>query len=402
MFPFGWAFDSKFITFNIDWRGIQSNMTSGDGIVVTLRNNVKNHITETANLDPNTELTKLDPNTVQYGPNPNTWLDKGAFIPIAPAPGFQRNLLRKYTRAGTWDLNSHTSDLFMRRNKGGIELPVYDNSNIYPLVIQSWENQNYTVLNQTDSVISGVITSYPGNEAYYTNNVFFPQSAGVITIAKNYLIQDIGGLSSRETDNWLGFKGDSPLQTIQWDKGENNADEGGQANKPYMFGGRNSDQVSSGSKYTCNLKHSNSFLVNRVAESTLKNKMYTVHYYVDLNDSKGYQEVFYITYEWKALDVDKSGLKWIKATDGKGTWVPKAVWQNTKGNPFALYDTYGTDIHIIRFKATNWSSTNVVAWGGTSDQFVIKDNVEDGEIYRYDATGSTNNPNVKFLLVLTN
>jgi hypothetical protein len=100
--------------------------------------------------------------------------------------------------------------------------------------------------------------------------------------------------------------------------------------------------------------------------------------------------------------VDKSTCTWIKATDGKGTWVPKAVWKNTKSNPLALYDVYGTDIHIMRFKAVNWSGTNVVAWGATSDQFTIKDNVENGEIYSYVATGSTNNPNVKFLLVLTN
>jgi len=399
MFPFGWAFDARSITFNIDWRGVNSDMTTGSGDSATLRSNVKNHIMETASLDPNTELTGIK--DYSYCPNPALWLKKGTFIPIAPAPGFQRNLLRKYTRAGVWDLNSHTSDLFARRDKGGIELPIYDNSNIYPLVIQSWENQNYTLINQTDSVISGVITSYPGNEAYYTNNVFFPNSAGVITMAKNYLIQDNAGLSSRETDNWLGFKGDSPLQTIQWDKGENNAEPGGQANKPYMFGGRNSDK-SSGSKYTCNLKHANSFLVNRVAKSKFENKMYTVHYYVDLNDSKGYQEVFNISYEWKELDVDKSTCTWIKATDGKGTWVPKAVWKNTKSNPLALYDVYGTDIHIMRFKAVNWSGTNVVAWGATSDQFTIKDNVENGEIYSYVATGSTNNPNVKFLLVLTN
>ncbi|HPZ09549.1 MAG TPA: carboxypeptidase-like regulatory domain-containing protein [Candidatus Eremiobacteraeota bacterium] len=406
MFPFGWAFDSKFITFNIDWQGVDSSYNGGVGSVINVKSNIKNYIIETANLDPNTEISKItkgNSDNCSYCPDPARWLTKGVFMPIAPVPGFQRNLLRKYTRAGTWILNTHTSDLFVRRDKGGVELPVYDNSNIYPLVIQTWENQNYTLLNKTDSLVSGVITSYPGNEAYYTNNVFFQNSAGVITVANNYFIQGIGGLTSRETDGWLGFKGDSPMQTMQWDKGENNADYGGQANKPYMFGGSNSSK-SSGTKYSCNLKHSNSFLVNRVAKNKIKDKMYSVHYYADIGDGKGYQEVFYISYEWKALDVDKTTCKWKAATDGKGTWVPKAVLMMKNGenpvNPFV--GPGGTDIHVIRFKATGWSGTNVVAWGATSDQFTVKENVENGEIYTYVASGSSNNPAVKFLLVLTN
>lgn len=204
---------------------------------------------------------------VTYNQTTNTYTMNGLYMHVQPQPGFQRNLLRYYTAWGSADIYNQSSDLFVRAD-GTIELPAVQVSGTWqyvPVVAQTWDgSQRYTLLNQTKSQVPSTYDDYPGYEYYLPGNVFLPGKAGVVTGYVNYLVWDsTGALDYRQTDQWLGLKGDSLDDVTTWAYAPVSGtftEPGGQGNKPYMFGAGNNAL----GQYLFRLQASNSFGVARL------------------------------------------------------------------------------------------------------------------------------------------
>ena len=297
------------------------------------------------------------------------WLKKGAFLTYQPMPGFQRNLLRDFTPAGTYTMAENTCDLFARAD-GSVEVPaVIQNLNgtstatrPYPLVVQTWTDQQFTLLNLLKDPVPSTQDQYPGEEAYYLGNTFLPNSAGVITSWNHYPKMLTNLPDERDSDSWLGLAGDSPWDVMTWNKGDaandlGKGEEGAQARKPYMFGA--SVQVNSGSDprtiWKLRLEHSNSFWWYQVPitdDSLRKNYQATLY----LDPGNGYVPVARIWYDWQWWSFTYAELNphhVVVATDAKGgttrtdfkytyvwtaprsllgTWVPRFDWLITQAD----------------------------------------------------------------------
>ena len=91
-----------------------------------------------------------------------------------------------------------------------------------PWVTQSWQDQNFTFINNTANPIAATTDTYPGGEIYLAGNTYFPETAGVMNAYREYMVWDnvsdsTGNLSNRVPDNWLGLAGQNMEQLIQWD-----------------------------------------------------------------------------------------------------------------------------------------------------------------------------------------
>ena len=180
-------------------------------------------------------------------PTKDYYTMNGIYFHVQPQPGFQRNLLRYYTAWGAVDIYNQASDLFIYPD-GTIELPAVNTSSkpsapnwrYAPIVTQTWDgSQRYSLLNLTSGQVPSTYDDYPGYEYYLPGNVYLPGQAGVVTAYVDYLVQDKTGLSARQTDLWLGFKGDSANDILFWADApvaNQPTEPGGQGNKPYMFG----------------------------------------------------------------------------------------------------------------------------------------------------------------------
>ena len=280
-------------------------------------------------------------------PDP-TWLQDGAFMPIQPAPGFQSNLIRWYTAWGAWNLLNNTSGLFVQSD-GDVEIPVDASGNPIPLTTQTWLNQNYTIINNTSAPIPSSTDTYPGGEIYLAGNTYFPEQAGVMNAYRQYMIFDNQNqLTPRTPDNWLGLKGDTISDVMDWaDAG--GTEPGGQANKLYMYDVNinQNDQISFG------FEISNSTAVAKQAKADVADKLYTATVYIDNNDGKGYQNVMNFGFNWEARTLENvSGQPQWQSSATTGALVP---WVNFNVSHKQLAD-YG--LKAQAFKAASWNSAN--------------------------------------------
>jgi hypothetical protein len=274
----------------------------------------------------------VDAHTYPF-PDP-VWLKDGIYTHCQPMPGFQRNLLRYYTAFGSFNLLNNTSDLFVR-NDGSIELPAYEEGGgykTYPLVIQNWDAiQRYTVINEADDVIPLSYTDYPGQEKYFASNTFLPGKAGVLPAYVEYEVYGNIGLTPRQTDLFVGLKGDRPQDIMYWDQapeGGTFTEPGGQANKPYMMG---ADSSTRGGLMThsCRLQIANSFFIARLEAAKLKHKLYDAEIYVDTEGNGNWELVARLSHQWKLWTIDNNG-KWHTSPDHKGAGVPRITAVNPK------------------------------------------------------------------------
>jgi uncharacterized protein with beta-barrel porin domain len=333
-------------------------------------------------------------------PTKDTYTMNGIYFHVQPQPGFQRNLLRYYTAWGAVDVYNQASDLFMHAD-GTIELPaVQDSTGTWryaPIVTQTWDgSQRYSLLNLTTGQVPSTYDDYPGYEYYLPGNVYLPGQAGVVTTYVKYLVQDNTGLSARQTDLWLGLKGDGANDILFWADApvaNQPTEPGGQGNKPYMFGASTYQQNSTWN-YNLRLQSSNSFCVARLAQTDLQGKLYDASFYADLNNGKGYQRAATISYQWQPWTIDANG-KWTSSPDSYGAGVPQLIFA----------DTLGGNVSITASKTNNWNSgARVMGW---SNQFNVdpstlsqNNNLSSGLLYEYFATGTTSDPNTKYLIVL--
>jgi hypothetical protein len=388
-------------------------------------------------------------NCNQYKDYPfNTdWLIDGIFRRLQPYSGFQANLGRYGTASGSSSVFNQTFGLYVKSPDGTVLLPAskdckgsYQQCGI-PLVRQTWTgDQRFTLLNLTRQVIPSTQDQYPGNEVYFAANAYLPSQAGVITHYNNFSFYDTNSyarkqkgqgltLSYRAPDIWLGAKGDTPTQAMQWSykclnwSGNVNtsnctepSDPGGQLWKPYMLGGNMTPDVNDPAKpnYSFRFEHSNSFLVNQITRRQFNNKLYQASYYVDLEDGKGYQKLATFGYQWKKWQIGAKG-KWQLSTNktskGKalGSAVPAFTLTSTGLNLLKQFPSY---IKLKPLKTHN--PDNSLTWNNTSDFSVgaggctLNPSTQGAEclnkpgntVYGYKIQLDTTK-NVKFLMVLT-
>ena len=303
---------------------------------------------------------------VQQQPN---WLSHGAFITYQPMPGFQCNLLRQHTPAGTYTVAENTSGLFVQ-NSGKVEMPAaYSGPNVtgpVPLVSQTWTDQRFVLYNNLTQVVPSTQDSYPGEEYYYLGNTYLPGKAGLVnrwTHFPKITLKSTGGgdiPDERDTDCWLGLQGDHPWDVMAWMVGYTTPpssllphtndlgliDLGGQARKPYMLGA--SQQVTSTTngqvQEGLRLQHSNSFWWAQVPPTdSSRAQMYASTMYMD-PDGDGptdYLPVVTLWWTWKAQSFADSNHVYVwqnqKSGSTLGTWVPQFKWlvkNGTTSPPF--------------------------------------------------------------------
>jgi uncharacterized protein with beta-barrel porin domain len=432
--PYGWASDPRFVANAYFVQLLDASGGKGGSTVLfeatpILRNFWKHSIqgydyTYTG-ADPNdpTKYTvkrdilkalfaaiKTDPNypfpakAYQSGDYPS-WLTKGGiYFHVQPQPGFQRNLLRFYTSWGAVDVYNQSSDLFVRPD-GTIELPaVQDSSGKWryaPTVTQTWDgSQRYTLLNLTNAQVPSTYDDYPGYEYYLPGNVYLPGKAGVVTAYVDYRVQDSTGLTARETDLWLGLKGDTANDMLFWADAPVSGkptEPGGQGNKPYMFGGSTYLQGSTWNYYM-RLQSSNSFCVAQLPQTDLQGKLYDASFYADLNNGKGYQKAATMTYQWQPWTIVDAGAdigKWVKNGDGNGAGVPQLTFADSLGGAVAVKASK-TGTWIPGSRTMIWSDPYNVDPSNLSQD----NNVVGGLLREYFATATTTDANTKFLIVL--
>ena len=354
------------------------------------------------------------PPAVYQSDNYPSWFGQaGSYFHVQPMPGFQRNLIRWYTAWGAYCLYNQTSDLFVRAD-GTIELPAVNTGSGWryaPIVTQTWNGgQRFTVLNTTTSPIPSTYDDYPGAEYYLPGNAYLPGKAGVVTTYVNYQVWDsTGALDPRETDLWMGLKGDGVNDVLYWaDAPVNNVqtEPGGQANKPFMFGGYTNPNTDPGTKvafpwqYKLRLQSSNSFCVARLTQAELRGKLYDASFYADLADGKGYQLVGTISYKWQPWTIDASG-NWVQTPDTYGAGVPQLTYANPNLSgdihiQFSTLQSFGGPTGGSR--VINWGSPQNIAPAEPLATYANKLNAPLKEYFVYSATL---NPNYKFLIVLT-
>ncbi len=337
---------------------------------------------------------------VTYNQATKTYTMNGVYFHVQPQPGFQRNLLRYYTAWGAADIYNQSSDLFVRAD-GTIELPAVKNASgtwqYAPIVAQTWDgSQRFTLLNQTTSQVPSTYDDYPGYEYYLPGNVYLPGKAGVVTAYNNYLVWDNNGkLDYRQTDLWLGFKGDSVSDVSLWDYatvGGVITEPGGQGNKPYMFGAGNNAQ----GQYLLRLQASNSFCVARLLKTDLQGKLYDASFYANSNDGKGYVKAATISYQWQPWTLSgTTQATWIASPDSYGAGVPKLTYANTLGGQVAI--TADQSSWDASARTLPWLSVKTVDPSKLSQYGNTLNNPIWGN---YIIAGTATNATTQFLLVL--
>lgn len=381
MIGYGWSVESRDINKSIYLQNLTNDGGTSLGAVFVEQaqppfNYFKKLVQHQYSVD--NYLNTIDANKATYPfPKPN-WLKHGIYMPLNPMPGFQRNFIRWYTPWGAWNLLNNTSDIFVRSD-GSVELPAYQQDGtwkMYPLVRQTWDGtQRFTVINQTDNIVSEVHTSYPGDENYYPGTVFLPDSAGVLTSGENYTIYDgTATLRPREPDIWFGLKGFGPKDVAIWDDA-NKSEPGGQANKPYMAGGNISKDNNGQTVYTCRLQSSNSFMIANLSQE-VQNNSYKASFYIDAGDGK-YQLVATLFYTWQPWMV-KNG-KWESNNSG-GSMVPQ----------------------ITAVDANYRNLVSYVSLTGGQGVYNGEQNLLGNTAYYYTILDVGNSPNKRFLIQLTN
>jgi len=411
--PYGWALDPKsvnapYTVYLLDKTGGQLTGKGKEVKIPTPPMNIWKHTIQ-GNID---NLKKFLIDAVEsdpeypFPPGPDkasklSWLRKGGiYLHVQPQPGFQRNLLRYYTAWGAADLYNQSSGLFVRPD-GAIELPAVQVAGQWryaPVVTQTWDgSQRYTLLNLTNAQVPSTYDDYPGLECYLASNVFLPGRAGVVTTYVDYLVQDKNGLSPREMDMWLGLKGATADAVRFWGDAPVDGkvtEPGGQANKPYMFGASTSSQGSKGLiwNYSLRLQSSNSFCVARQKQDELKGKLYDASFYADLHNGKGYQKAATISYQWQPWTIDNNG-KWVRSLDAYGAGVPQLTFA----------DPLGGKVSVQASKAAHWTP-RIMTWSSPYNvnpaNLSQDNNVLGGLLREYFATAITQDPQIKYLIVL--
>jgi uncharacterized protein with beta-barrel porin domain len=331
------------------------------------------------------------------------WINNGIFLHVQPQPGFQRNLLRYYTAWGAIDLYNQASDLFVRSD-GTIELPAVLVDQIWqyvPIVTQTWDgSQRYTVLNLTTGTVPSTYDDYPGAEYYLPGNVYLPGTAGVIQAYVDYLVYGNVGLVARQTDLWMGLKGDTVNDMLFWASAPVSGqptEPGGMANKPYMFGASTYKDATNTWHYSIRLQSSNSFCVARLAPADLQNKLFDASLYV--SGPKGYLKAATISYQWQNFTLDSTANspagKWVASNGALGAGVPQLTFADT---------LHGT-VAIQAAPSTGWSDSSRVLTYGTQQNVDLGNltavaNTIGSNIYEYFATSDSMNANTQFLIVL--
>ncbi len=339
----------------------------------------------------------------QSGNYPN-WLSNGIFLHVQPQPGFQRNLLRYYTAWGAIDLYNQASDLFVRSD-GTIELPAVLAGQTWqyvPIVTQTWDgSQRYTVLNLTTNPVPSTYDDYPGAEYYLPGNVYLPGTAGVIQAYVDYLVYGNVGLVARQTDLWMGLKGDTVNDMLFWASAPvsgSPTEPGGMANKLYMFGASTYKDASNAWHYSIRLQSSNSFCVARLAPADLQNKLYDASLYA-YSAQKGYLKAATISYQWRNFTLDSTATgpagKWQTSGDALGAGVPQLTFA----------DTLKGAVAIQAAPSTGWNDSARVLTYGTQQNvdpgnLTAVANKVGSNIYEYFATTDSMDAKAKFLIVL--
>ncbi len=302
----------------------------------------------------NTNANQNNPNWTSVQQLPS-WLASGAFVTYQPMPGFQCNLLRQNTPAGTYTMAENTSMLFVR-NTGQVEIPAASNgtsvTGSVPLVLQTWTDQRFVLYNALTEVVPSTQDQYPGEEYYYLGNTYLPRRAGVVNRWTHYprmtLVSATGQPQpdERDTDCWLGLRGDQPWDVMAWMTGYvrppgihpqpndlGYMELGGQARKPFMLGASQQLKTSTGATVleTLRLENSNSFWWVQVPkkDSSLKG-MYAATLCVD-PDGKGnlgYLPVAKIWWKWvpQSFDLSSGVYTWSAKKSELGSWVPQFQW----------------------------------------------------------------------------
>jgi outer membrane lipase/esterase len=238
------------------------------------------------------------------------------------------------------DIYNQSSDLFVRSD-GTIELPAVQVAGTWqyaPIVAQTWDgSQRYALLNQTKSQVPSTYDDYPGYEYYLPGNVYLPGQAGVVTGYLNYQVWDsTGQLDYRQTDLWLGFKGDSVDDVSTWAYAPvagTLTEPGGQGNKPYMMGAGNN----ASGQYLFRLQASNSFGVARLLSTDLQGKLYDASFYANFNDGKGYQKAATISCQWQPWTLSgTTQATWITSPDSYGAGVAQLTYANKLAGQVAI------------------------------------------------------------------
>ena len=322
-------------------------------------------------------------------PDP-TWLNDGAFMPIQPSPGFQSNMIRWYTAWGAWNLLNNTSGLFVQSD-GDVEIPVDASGNPIPLTTQTWLNQNYTIVNATSAPIPSSTDTYPGGEIYLAGNTYFPGQAGVMNAYRQYMIFDNQNqLTPRTPDNWLGLKGDTISDVMDWaDAG--GTEPGGQANKLYMY----DVNIDQNNQISFGFEISNSTAVAKQTAADVDGKLYDATVMIDAGDGNGYQSVMNFGFEWQARALeDVSGQPQWQKSSSTGALVP---WVNFNVTHKELADL---GLKAQAFKAASWDAANrgEIVFDAVDWTDATLDN-SGSYYYQYQLNG-TLNENAKILVML--
>ena len=339
----------------------------------------------------------IDDNSVGYPfPKPD-WLANGAFMPLQPQPGFQRNLIRWYTAWGAFNLLNNTSDLFVRNN-GDVEIPLRPDGHAIPLVSQTWTDQKYLIFNKTDQPIPSTTDTYPGEELYLTGNTYFPNLPGIMNCYKQYMIWDLTSfqshkLTARVPDNWLGLKGDTPVEVMDW-ADANGTEPGGQANKPYMY----SVMVDEINQISIMFESANSVPVAKQSASSVAQKLYAAKLYVD--NGAGYQLLAVFDCRWRAqvLNNESGRPVWqASGPDKLGAVVPEITFVD---------HTYLQQLNLglKAFKALSWNSAarGEIAFDTGSAYQSQKNTVATKDYYQYQLSGTLASSGARLLVVLEN
>ena len=414
----GWAFDSEKLQFAITWNKLDSTGGNDSGSV-TLQDSTSDHLIDSikGTYDPN-QISPLIDSSYPF-PDPTTWLKEGAFVNYQPIPGFQVNFLRTYTPWGAWTLLQNTCGLFVRKG-GGVELPLDSTNTPYPLVAQTWDSQQFTVLNLTDGPVPATNDQYPGDEKYYMGNTYLPGEAGVVTKWLHYPSNPMANQpDERDSDGWLGFKNDKQEDVMAWN--DAGGDLGGQGRKPYMIGAA---EYSFSPPLKFRVEHSNSFWYNRVSDSSSHDNMYKISYYVDPGSGTYYKlgEIWWTWYKDTDFGpvANDSGYAfpysycWKGASDGSGCWAAHATWtynDELKSSGWVHDLTLGTHTLAgpggasISLKCTRADLFSAVAPGeeitwNEADTFADNSPSTQSVVYKYTFTGSVPDDTIKFLAVL--
>ncbi|MCX5893767.1 MAG: hypothetical protein NTW80_12515 [Deltaproteobacteria bacterium] len=431
LLPFGWALNSgdcnKGVTFSntaLDGGTVPSTTVLANAKrlfnfwISLISNNICNYLDPTDGSDQSGVYSKLITDHVAAlkaspgYPFPSAdWLKEGAFMMLQPQPGFQRNLNRWYTPWGGWNLFNNTCDLFVRKD-GGVEIPLTaDGSRAIPLVTQTWTNQDFVFINNTSQPIPSSTDTYPGDELYLAGNTYFPGHAGVMTCYRQFMFYGNAGFVARSPDNWLGLKGKTLKQVMDWAYAEGPVepelssgalingwkyiitasqanhffagcavgnvftataatsldasnkvqvykatDPGGMADKPYMYA-VNVDQHGA---INFMFENGNSAPVAKQRQTDLAGPapgssiLYAAKVYIDRGSGSGYEHLVTFNYSWQDLvlkNITGNGVPtWQTAAgadDGLGAILPKIDYIND-----TLLGQLPT-IKIYAFMATN-------------------------------------------------